>query len=130
MKLGTIAAFGMLMLAAPAFAHHPFDSEFDAKKPVTLTGKVTAVEWMGPHVIIQVEAMDKGQMKKWDLEAASPEEMTTMGWTKDTLKMGEQITVHGFGAKAPTSMTVAARSFDLPGGKKMSSAGNDGGPKA
>ena len=69
-------------------------------------------------------------MKTWDLETASPDEMTKMGWTEAVLKIGEDITVHGYKAKAATSSVIAAWMIDLPGGKKMSLAGNDGGPKA
>jgi len=130
MKHVTIAAIGLLITALPAFAHHPFESEFDAKAPIMLEGKITALEWQDPHVIIKMEAKDdKGAMKTWDLEAASPADMMKMGWTEAMLKTGEQITVHGYKAKAATSSVAAARVIDLPNGKKISSAGNDGGPK-
>jgi hypothetical protein len=68
-------------------------------------------------------------MKTWDLETASPEEMTTMGWTPTMLKMGDQVTVQGYRAKSEATV-VSARTIELPGGKKLSSAGDDGGPKA
>src|SRR5262245_26536527 len=123
MKHMTIAAIGLLMTATPTFAHHPFESEFDAKAPITIEGKITDVEWQSPHVIVKLEAKDnQGKMKTWDMEAASPDEMVKMGWTLAMLKTGEEITVHGYKAKASTSSTIAARMIDLPGGKKMSSA--------
>jgi len=64
MKHMTIAALGLLMTTAPAFAHHPFDSEFDAKAPITIEGKIAGVEWQTTHVVLKVEAKDnQGQMK-------------------------------------------------------------------
>jgi hypothetical protein len=131
MRKITVATLGLAMLAAPAFAHHPFESEFDAKAPVTLKGKVTQVEWQNPHVVFKLEAPDaQGKMKTWDLEAGGPDEMSKMGWTDKMLKSGDQITVHGYRAKADTSSVIAARTIELPGGKMMTTAGNDGGPKA
>ena len=130
MKHTTIAAIGLLLMAGPALAHHPFDTEFDAKAPITINGTVKSLDWRGPHVMIHVDAKDdQGQMKTWDLETASPEEMTTMGWTPTMLKSGDQITVQGYRAKSEPTV-VAARTIEIPGGKKMMSAGDDGGPKA
>ena len=129
MRNFTIAALGLLMLATPAFAHHPFESEFDAKAPITLKGKITDIQWTSPHVVFKMEAPDaEGKMKSWDLEAASPEEMIKMGWTAETIKTGDEVTVQAYQAKAEGSSVVAARNIELPDGTKMSSAGNDGGP--
>jgi hypothetical protein len=130
MKIASFAALGLLALTVPAFAHHPFASEFDASAPVNLTGKVTKVDWNEPHVVFHVAVTDpSGQTRDWSLEAASPAMLEKKGWTKTMLKEGDQITVRGYRAKSEP-FTGAARSIELPDGKKMPSGDdNDGGPK-
>ena len=130
MKIAGFAALGLLILTAPAFAHHPFASEFDASAPVNVTGKVTKVEWNEPHVVFHVAVTDpSGQTRDWSLEAASPAMLERNGWTRSMLNEGDQITVRGYRAKSQP-FTATARSIELPGGKKMPSGDeNDGGPK-
>jgi hypothetical protein len=129
MKVLAIAAVGMIVAAGPAFAHHPFASEFDANAPVRLAGKVTKVDWYNPHVKIHMTARAPNGDQNWTLEAASPTELGRKGWTRTTLKAGDQITVDGYRAKSEP-MTAAARVIELPGGKKLSAADDeDGGPR-
>jgi hypothetical protein len=79
---------------------------------VHLAGKVTQIVWNNPHVMIHMtEAGDRA----WTLEAAGPDNLTRKGWSRDTLKIGDQITVQGFRAKSEP-MTAAARVVELPGG--------------
>jgi hypothetical protein len=129
MRPAILAALGLVMAVGPAFAHHPFASEFDANAPVTLTGTVMRVDWNDPHVMIHVVVKDAaGQTRDWSMEAASPDGMKNKGWTQAMLKQGEQITVTGYRAKSEP-FVMAAREIQLPGGQKMSSAANDGGPQ-
>ena len=125
-----MAGFAFLLAAAPAFAHHPFESEFDAQAPLTLSGTVTRVEWVEPHVSVRVDAKDaSGQTRNWNLELASPAMLTRKGWSKDTLKQGEVITVKGYRAKSEP-FTASARVVEMPDRKQLSSADDDdGGPK-
>ncbi len=124
-----IFSLAIAAVATPVLAHHPFESEFDAKAPITLTGKIVSIDWSDPHVIIKMDAKDgNGPMKTWDLQAASPSEMVSMGWTMTTLKAGEEVTVSGYKAKAEPT-TIAARLFTMPNGNKMVSAASDGGPR-
>jgi Family of unknown function (DUF6152) len=130
MKVPTIAMVGMIVAAAPAFAHHPFASEFDASAPVRLTGQVTEVSWSNPHVKIRMIASTMAGNQNWTVEAASPAELGRKGWTRNTVKAGDQITVEGYRAKSEPT-TAAARVIQLPDGKQLSAAGNrDGGPKS
>jgi uncharacterized protein DUF6152 len=123
-------AVGMIVAAGPAFAHHPFASEFDANAPVQLTGKVTQVNWSNPHVLIFMTATAANGDQIWTLEAASPTDLARKGWTQNTLKAGDQIKVAGYRAKA-NQTTANARTIELPDGKKLSAADDaDGGPKS
>jgi hypothetical protein len=129
MKYFAIGAVALLAATSQAVAHHPFDTEFDSSKPIVFSGEVTRVDWAMPHVIIHVDAAEAGAAKKeWLLEAASPAEMLSFGWTMDTLKTGETISVSGYRAKAEPS-TIAARTITLAGGQKLSAHGSDGGPE-
>jgi Family of unknown function (DUF6152) len=126
----TVALLAALTIAGPAWAHHPFDSEFDTNAPVKLSGKVTKIYWSDPHVVVQLGVVDAGgQTREWNFEAASPSAMEKKGWQKDTLKEGQQITIQGYRAKSEP-FAAAARSITLPDGKSMSSVDDDdGGPK-
>jgi Family of unknown function (DUF6152) len=129
MKTATFAVLGLLIAAGPALAHHPFASEFDADAPLSLTGKVTKVDWSDPHVMVHVSVNDpSGQSRNWNFEAASPQMLEGKGWTKSTLKEGDQIMVRGYRAKSEP-FVAAARVIQLPDGKKLSAADDDdGGP--
>jgi hypothetical protein len=125
-----LAAIAILSIAGSAWAHHPFDAEFDATAPVRLSGTITKVDWSDPHVVVQIGVADPGgQTRTWNFEAASPSMMQNKGWQKDMLKEGQQITVQGYRAKSEP-FVAAARVIVLPGGKSMSAADeDDGGPK-
>jgi len=91
------AAIGLLPAAAPVTAHHSFAAEFDASKPFKLTGVVTKVEWQNPHTIFSLDITDE-QTKKvtnWSFEMGSPNGLMRNGWTRNTLKIGDVVTVEG-----------------------------------
>jgi hypothetical protein len=115
--------------AVPLLAHHSFAAEFDGKKPVTLQGVVTKVEWNNPHTWFYVDVKtDGGAIEHWQCETGAPIELVRRGWRKNDLKAGDQVTVHGFRAKDGTN-TANARLVTLPGGKKVfSGSADDGGP--
>jgi hypothetical protein len=94
------AGLGVLFAAAPVLAHHSFAAEYDSKKAVKLTGTVTKVEFMNPHIYFYVDVKDaSGKVTNYAIEGGTPGSLRRRGWGKDSLKVGDTITVEGFGAK-------------------------------
>jgi DNA/RNA endonuclease YhcR with UshA esterase domain len=88
------------MAAEAVAAHHSFAAEFDLNRPVTLTGNVTKIEWTNPHAWIFIEVKDdEGSIEAWAIEVVGANNLMRRGWTRDTLKFGDVITVEGFGAR-------------------------------
>ena len=99
--LGGLVALGVVLTAGTALAHHSFAAEFDANKPVKLTGKVTKVEWTNPHVWFYFNVKDDktGEVINWGAEMGPPHGLQRRGWRRETLKIGEEVTVVGSRAK-------------------------------
>jgi hypothetical protein len=95
-----IAALAVLRLTAPVFAHHGFDTEYDAKKHVKLEGVVTMVAWTNPHMRVYVDVKDKdGKVTNWNFELTSPNTIRRQGWGPEDLQAGDEVIVEGFGGK-------------------------------
>jgi hypothetical protein len=112
------AACGLLA-ALPVLAHHSFAAEYDAKQPIEIKGKVTQVDWTNPHARFYVDAADtSGKVINWNFELASPNVLKRNGWTRTSLKVGDEITVQGSRAKDGANM-ANARTVVLADGKKV-----------
>jgi len=110
---------GLMLSAVPVFAHHSFAAEYDSKAPVTLTGTVTKVEWMNPHARFYINVKDEGgKAADWELELGSPNGLMRQGWTRNSLKEGDVVTVQGSKAKDGTNL-ANARMVTLANGKKV-----------
>lgn len=118
-KLAVLFAGLGLMASAPLLAHHSFAAEYDRAKPITLTGAVTKVEWMNPHIWVYLDVKDEsGKMAHWQCEGGAPNSLTRNGWTKNALKEGDQITIEGSRAK-DASNTCSSKTVMLPDGRKV-----------
>lgn len=120
---------GLMAATAPAFAHHSFAAEYDAKKPVTLTGVVTKVQWTNPHARFDISVKDEsGGMTTWEFELGSPNGLMRRGWSRSSLKPGDTVTVTGYLAKDGSKL-ANARSVSLADGRKIfAGSSDDGGP--
>jgi len=127
MKAKFAAGFALVVgMAVPTFAHHSFSAEFDGTKTITLSGKVTKVDWMNPHIWLYLDVKDdKGTVTKWQCEGGPPNTLTRNGWVKDNLKEGDAVTIEGTLAK-DGSKTCNATRVALPDGRRVF-AGSSGG---
>jgi Family of unknown function (DUF6152) len=119
---------GLIVSAAlPLLAHHSFNAEYDASKPVTLKGTVVKLDWMNPHIWLYLDAKDeKGTVVRWQCEGGPPNTLTRNGWTRDALKPGDEVTVEGSRAKDGTN-TCNSRSVVLPNGNKVFAGSSEDG---
>ena len=102
--LGVIAGVGILAAAVPALAHHAFSAEFDANKPLKLTGTVTKMEWINPHAWIHMDVKQPdGKVISWMIEGGTPNTLFRRGFTKTSLTPGTEIVVDGYQAKDGTN---------------------------
>jgi hypothetical protein len=86
----------MILIVTAAPAHHSFDAEYDSKKPITITGNVTKIDWVNPHAYVSVDSKDEtGTVKNFKVEMGPPYALTRGGWKRDTLKIGDKVTIVG-----------------------------------
>jgi hypothetical protein len=115
--------FGVLLAVAPAVAHHSFAAEYDSKKPVTLKGIVTKVDWMNPHVYFYLDVKDEsGNITNWALEMGPPTLLQKAGWSRTTMKVGDEVIVQGILAKDGAKQANARSVTMAATGQKLGAA--------
>ena len=91
-----LALIGVLLASAAAAAHHSYSAEFDADKPVKVTGVVTRVDWKNPHALFFMDVKDEsGKVANWGWELASPTQLMRAGWTRNSMKVGDVVIAEG-----------------------------------
>jgi DNA/RNA endonuclease YhcR with UshA esterase domain len=102
-------ALTLIAVSVPMFAHHG-TAAYDLSKTFTVKGKITKFEFVNPHVQVYFDATDdKGNVEKWQAELTSPNHLVRTGWTKDTLKHGDDVTVTGYRTKAGSNSIWIAK---------------------
>jgi Family of unknown function (DUF6152) len=105
------------------FAHHSFAAEFDADKPLKMKGVVTKIEWSNPHTYFYVDVTEPdGKVVNWGMEMGSPNGLMRAGWTRNTMKVGDEVTVEGSQAKDGALVGNARAVTLLETGKRLFAA--------
>src|SRR5690349_14601659 len=117
-KAWRIVTCGLCLSAGALWAHHELSAEFDDKKPVTVKGVITRLEWNNPHAFLYVDAADARGVNSWAIELPSPSELRRAGWSREVFKVGETVTVDANSAR-DGGKQVWGKTVTLAGGKKL-----------
>jgi hypothetical protein len=126
----TVALTAAMLIAVtlPARAHHAVAAEFDTHKPITFSGTVKKVEWTNPHIYTQVEVKNPdGTTVVYRVEGGAPNSLFRQGWRRDSVNVGDTVTVQGLRAKNENSMNVGQATITLADGRKIFGQGAAGG---
>ena len=119
-KASVVFAAVLMMATAQLSAHHSVSAEFDTAKPIKFTGTITRVEWTNPHIYTHVQVKEPdGKVTEYRVEGGPPNSLFRQGWRKDSLKVGEEVTVSGIRAKRDDSMNIGQATITTADGRRM-----------
>jgi hypothetical protein len=125
--LSALFVVAAVALALPAAAHHSISAEFDLSKPVKFSGTIKKVDWTNPHIYTHVEVKEPdGKTTVYRVEGGPPNALFRAGWRKDTLKIGETVSVTGIRAKNPESMNIGQATITTADGRRVFGGGGGG----
>jgi hypothetical protein len=117
--LAASAGLALVFAAMPLVAHHSMRAEYDMSQVITIQGVVNKIEWMNPHARFYIDVLDAaGSTVRWEVELGSPNGLVRSGWTRDTIKPGDRITVDVSVAKNGGHL-ACARAITLADGRVM-----------
>jgi hypothetical protein len=128
-KIGAAVCIAAMLAVIPVYAHHPFSAEYDSNNPVTVMGTVTKIDWENPHAHLYVDVKgNNGETEHWTMELGNPNKLTNNGWKKDTVKLGDMVTINGWKAR-DGSNRANVNTVTMPDGKKLAAGSSyfDGG---
>jgi hypothetical protein len=128
-KLAALLALALSATVLPMEAHHSFAAEYDASKAIRITGVISKVEWTNPHSYLYIDVKDdKGTFVTWTCEGGAPNTLSRRGFRKNDIKLGDTVTVDGYGAKDGSNLMDARRITLTDGRTFYSGSPGDGGP--
>ena len=117
--LCVFAIAGLIFVMEPLWGHHSVAAQYDVSKSITVTGTVTKVEWKNPHVFFYISLKDAtGKVIDWELELGSTSGLLRRGWTRNSLKPGDSVTVNGYPARDGSNLANAL-AVTLSNGRKV-----------
>jgi hypothetical protein len=128
-KLAALLVLALSASVLPMEAHHSFAAEYDASKAVRITGVISKVEWTNPHSYLYIDVKDdQGKLLTWTCEGGAPNALSRRGFRRNDIKIGDTVTIDGYGAKDGSHLMDARRITLTDGRSFYSGSPGDGGP--